>query len=905
LVTAHAGIRFYAAAALVDSAGHALGTLCVLDRQPRTLEPRQREALIQLARTVVRLLSERATSTRPEERAQTVPQSAAEERFRVLFEYSSDAHLIFDADGIIDCNQAAVAMIGCTAKSQMIGLHPARLSPRLQPDGRRSGEKCIEMDALARQRGHHRFEWDHLRQDGVIIPVEVTLTPVPLAGRTVLLAVWHDLTQRKHHEAVERQRERRWLLALEASGDGVWDWEPGSRQVYFSPRWKALLGHAVDGISDDFDEWARRIHPEDQAAVHAELQAHLAGATTHYVKEYRMACFDGGWKWVLDRGQVVERHPDGRPRRMIGTLSDLSARRRMEDSLQIEQERFRASLARFDLVASGAAMGIWETRFATDRPWQEQFGDLQPFYWSPRLLAIIGHEDGDFPARWSALVALMHPDHVALGHAAFTDCLDAGVPCNVELQLRHRSGRYLWIHATGEVERDGAGRPLRMAGSLSDITARKRNEELLGQTQVRLLDAVSAIDAGFVMFDHDDCVVICNARFIDLYGLPEWCSRPGTPYRDILKALIAQGSLHELGDRQEEWVAECLTAHLRTGHDREVRLAGRWIRIAERRLADGDIVSLHTDVTTLKRAAEEMRQARDLAEQATRSKAEFLATMSHEIRTPMNGVIGMTSMLLDTALTAQQLEYATIVRSCGDTLVALINDILDFSKIEAGALQLERIPFDPRRLIEDALAVVAAQAHAKGLELVAMIAPQVPESLIGDPARLRQIVFNLLSNAIKFTARGEVVLMLDAAPAEAGCVAATLTVRDTGIGIPEHARAHLFQPFAQADSTTTRRFGGTGLGLVICQRLATYMDGGITFASEPGRGSEFTCLMRFAVCATGTVGAPPPATPGLIGRNALLIGGHPLARQALRALLLGWGMRSAELASWSPDAAPA
>ena len=605
-----------------------------------------------------RLLRGRAASARLGAAAGSGPRTGAEERFHVLFEYSSDAHLIFDADGIIDCNQAAVALVGCRDKREMLSLHPAVLSPERQPDGRRSSEKCVEMDRTARERGFHRFEWDHLHRDGRVMPVEVTLTPVPLDGRTVLLAVWHDLTERKRLEASERQRERRWLLALEASGDGMWDWDRARGRLYFSPRWKSLLGHTEGEVGEELDEWTRRLHPDDRAGVLAELERHLAGEVPQYVHEYRLACRDGGWKWVLDRGLVVERDADGRPQRVIGTISDLTARRRMEDTLRVEQERFRASLARFDLVASGAAMGIWETRFAGDRTWREQFdGDL-PFYWSPRLLAILGYDEASFPPRWSALAALLHPDHAALGRAAFTDCLDAGVPCNVEVQLRHRAGGYLWVHATGEVERDAAGRPLRMAGSLSDITARKRNEELLAQTQVRLIDAVSAIDAGFAMFDRDDCVVISNARFLDLYGLPERCGRPGTPYREILAVLGGQDGARELDDADEERAGERLAAHLRTGRDRELRLGDRWVRISERRLADGDSVSLHTDVTALKQAAEEMRRARDLAEQATRSKAEFLATMSHEIRTPMNGVIAMTALLLETGLTPQQLEYA-------------------------------------------------------------------------------------------------------------------------------------------------------------------------------------------------------------------------------------------------------
>ena len=305
------------------------------------------------------------------------------------------------------------------------------------------------------------------------------------------------------------------------------------------------------------------------------------------------------------------------------------------------------------------------------------------------------------------------------------------------------------------------------------------------------------------------------------------------------------------------------------------------------------------DISERKALEQQLRDSISRAEGAAHAKSDFLATMSHELRTPMNGVIGMTSLLLDTPLSDQQREFAETVRTCGDQLLALINDILDFSKIEAGHLVLEKISFSPRRLAEDTVSLLADQAEKKGLQLVCLIGAGVPAKLLGDPTRLRQVLLNLLGNAVKFTERGEVVLSLGVGTVEASPtrtqdpqhLTLDLAVRDTGIGITAMAKERLFRPFSQADSSTTRKYGGTGLGLVICQRLIQLMGGVITLDSEAGKGSTFTCRVPLGVAPDSRT---EPHHAGLIGRRVLILAASASMRRSLREQCIGWGMSCVE-----------
>jgi len=350
--------------------------------------------------------------------------------------------------------------------------------------------------------------------------------------------------------------------------------------------------------------------------------------------------------------------------------------------------------------------------------------------------------------------------------------------------------------------------------------------------------------------------------------------------RGELNTRVESGSAGELGTLEHG--INQMAAALQTAHGELQEQVDRATAELRETLEAVEIQNVELDI------------ARKRALQASKVKSEFLANMSHEIRTPMNGILGFVDLLSRTNMTVEQRDYVTTIRKSATNLLTIVNDILDFSKIESGKLLIDQVPFDLRETVEDALALLAPAAHEKNLELVSLIYSDVPTHLSGDPIRIRQIIINLTGNAIKFTNQGSVVVRVMVEEEGDDDVLLKLSVTDTGIGLSDEEQTRLFVAFSQADTSATRRFGGTGLGLVISKKLLEQMDGRIGLESEPGKGSTFWFTLR---CKKQSAGSGRPGTTPLAGYRVLLHDPHPLARLSVRHSLSAWEMDVTETVS--------
>jgi two-component system sensor histidine kinase/response regulator len=694
-----------------------------------------------------------------------------------------------------------------------------------------------------------------------------------------------EIRNRRRVESDLRESEERFRRGFDTAAIGMALVGLDGRILRVNQSLCGCLGYSEEELlARDFQSIT---HPDDLEVDVAQLARVAAGEIDTYRLEKRYLHKSGHEVFTL-LGVSVVRDQAGRAIHVFSQVQDLTARMIAERQVR-EDHRFMTSVADslpvtlylFDLTRQTT---IWaNARHALT------------FDIRAEELAAVGNE----------VEALVHPEDMPAidAHQARLRSAADGEICEVEFRARHRSGEWRWFRSHDVVfRRDAEGRPIEILGSGEDITDRRRASAELAMARTQLADAIESLDSGLVMYDHDDRLVVCNRRVREIYPAVAEFMTTGATFEEILRGSMINDVESEERPRIDEAIAQQIEGHRRFRGVFEHKVGERWVRVAASPTVDGGVVRLHTDITEMKRNEDDLRSARDSARAAERVKSEFLANMSHEIRTPMNGVLGMAELVLGTALSPRQREYVSTIQSSAEGLLTVINDILDFSKVEAGKLHLDRAPFGLRACLDDTLRAFAARAVTKGLELCVRVDPRTPDILLGDSHRLRQVVINLVGNAIKFTERGEVVVSVESEPggnASDASVTLAFSVADTGIGVPEARRAAIFEPFEQADGSTTRKFGGTGLGLAISSKLASLMGGSIAVEGRPGGGSVFRFTATFGRPLANEIrafGAAVEGPPALAGSSVLIVDDNATSRAILAEMLEDWRMKPTAVA---------
>lgn len=579
---------------------------------------------------------------------------------------------------------------------------------------------------------------------------------------------------------------------------------------------------------------------------------------------------DGHLYWVESTIMPLK-DENGKPQSYIAIRTDISAHKQAQFAMQENKERL-------ELVVASTGVGVWD--------WYMLTGEID---FNERWAAITGHSLNELkPCTMGVWTSMIHPDDLTLSTQAMEKHFDGETDrYECELRLRHKLGYWIWVFDSGSlVERDENGFPKRMIGTLLDISERKNAEiktfEALAQTEATL----EATDNGILVTGTRGKVLRNNQRFTEMWGITSnLINNPDE------KALFESLSLQLLEpEKFQQKVEESIE-----GSESEISgifefKDGRIFELNSRSMKmNGKLagrVWSFSDITERKQAELALYEAKETAEIANKTKGEFLANMSHEIRTPMNGVIGMTELLLDNPLEAEQEHRALTIKRSAEALLTIINDILDFSKIEAGKLELESLNFNLGTLIEDVADTLVMRTEEKGLELICSVNPGIPQWYKGDPGRIRQILINLLGNGIKFTSEGEVSVRYELNTAEDGTSLLQFKVKDTGIGLDEEQQKKLFQKFSQADGSTTRKFGGTGLGLAICKQLVEIMGGKVGVESTPGMGSTFW----FTLDLEQVEGKTSVQLRDLSDQRILLVDDNATNRQVFGEFLQAWNV---------------
>jgi two-component system sensor histidine kinase/response regulator len=830
----------------------------------------------------------------------------SEERYRSVITAMQEGVVLMGADGCIRaCNASAERILGLGAEEIM---GRTTFDPRwhaIHEDGSafpgethpvtltlRTGRPCSNV-VMGVRKPSGELTWVSINSQPLLRGDE----PIPYA----VVASVSDITERKKTVEALRESERRWRSLTETLPQLVWTATADGLLDYASAQIVQYMGRPESELKGW--GWLQMLHPDDLERTRQAWQDAIGKGRSEYEIEHRFRRFDGTYRWFKTRG-VAMRDSEDNVDKWLGTCTDIATDKQLEAELRQANDRL-------DLAVRGSNLAIWEV-------------DMPDGHVENGCLTLInaweslGYDPAEAPTDFAGVFILaVHAEDQARVGRAIQACLDGETrEFDVEYQVPHKDGSIRWHLTRGTVLRDPKGRPIRFIGSRVDITDLKYAEDALRESEQRWRSLTEALPQLVWAATPDGS---CD------YFSTQWTEHTGVAEGELLGWRWLE-TLHP-EDREptrQFWLESVAGCHPYDVEYRVRRRDGeyRWFKTRGVPIRDSEGNTIKwfgtcTDITDGKRAEDQLRQLKDAAEAANRAKDEFLANVSHEIRTPMNAILGMTDLVLDTPLAEDQRQCLNTVKSAADNLLGIINDLLDFSKIESGKLMLDLCDYSLRTVVGDTLRALAVRAHRKGLELVCNVQPDVPDSLVGDPGRLRQVILNLVGNAIKFTEQGEVVVRVtvgvtsdewrvtsnERQPEAAAADASSLTrhsplvtlhfsVRDTGIGIPRNKQATVFRAFEQEDASTTRKYGGTGLGLTIAARLVGLMDGRISVESEPGQGSTFAFTARFGLQPHP---AQPIATrPPVLLRNlpVLIVDDNATNRHILQEWLRDWQMEA-------------
>jgi PAS domain S-box-containing protein len=726
--------------------------------------------------------------------------------FQALFNASPDAIVLIDPHSpdiswpIVDCNEATCQMNGYT-REELVGHSIDVLNTTVgTPD-----ERIAYLENL-RQNSPVQVETSHRHKDGHIFPVEVSTSIVALGGHEMVLGVDRDITEHK----LADEKAKIFLQAIEGAFDCFMFTDLLGNITYANKATTVTFGYSLEELKK-LNVTHLSVNPLDASNVVENIKnkGGWEGEITNIKKNKELFSARLSTSFIKD----TQGHPTG----MMGVIRDITESKQVEEKLRENEEKYRNI---FENVQDVYYEALIDGTILEVSPSIEIISKGQY-----RRNDLIGKSMYDF-----------YP-HTEERQALLSALQERGSVTDFEVTLRNRDGSLIPCSISSKIRFDAQGRPEKILGSMRDITKRRQAEEKLIKSEGKFRAIFDNASDGMFLVDlNARKFFMCNDACAKMLG-----------YTQEEFSTLDIADIHPMEDlpfineqigkfsRGEEGIRSDLRFKRKDGSIFAADLSPALITIDEKKY----LLTIFKDITDRKRVESELKEAKEVADAAVKAKSEFLAVMSHEIRTPMNGVIGMTDLLALTELTPEQSDYVETIRISGETLLSVINDVLDFSKIESSKIELEEEPFELNICIEEVFDLPVPRAQQKNLDLLYRIDPNIPQFIVGDRLRLRQILYNLVGNAIKFTEKGEIVISVGLDHQHDTSLELLFAVKDTGIGIPANKLAKLFKPFSQADSSTTRKYGGTGLGLAISMRLVELMGGRIWAESIEGEGSTF------------------------------------------------------------------